>query len=39
MPERHTTSGSLLLVVAAVVSVQFGGAIAATLVPVVGAAG
>ena len=39
MPERHTASGSLLLVLAAVVSVQFGGAIAATLVPVIGAAG
>ena len=39
MPVRRTPSGSLLLVLAAVVSVQFGGAIAATLVPVVGAAG
>ncbi len=39
MPERHTASGSLLLVLAAVVSVQSGGAIAATLVPVIGAAG
>ena len=39
MPERHRASGSLLLVLAAVVSVQFGGAIAATLVPVIGAAG
>jgi inner membrane transporter RhtA len=38
MPVRRTSGGSLL-VVAAVVSVQFGGAIAATLVPVVGAAG
>jgi inner membrane transporter RhtA len=39
MPVRRTPGGSLLLVLAAVVSVQFGGAIAATLVPVVGAAG
>jgi inner membrane transporter RhtA len=39
MPARQTSGGSLLLVMAAVVSVQFGGAIAATLVPVIGAAG
>jgi len=39
MPARQTSGGSLLLVMAAVVSVQFGGAVAATLVPVIGAAG
>jgi len=39
MPARQTSGGSLLLVMAAVVSVHFGGAIAATLVPVIGAAG
>ena len=39
MPVRQTSGGSLLLVLAAVVSVQFGGAVAATLVPVIGAAG
>ncbi len=41
MTQRSTPApaGPLLLVLAAVVSVQFGGAVAATLVPVVGAAG
>lgn len=34
-----TRSGALVLFLAAVVSVQFGGAVAATLVPVIGAAG
>lgn len=36
---QRGTSGPLLLVLAAVVSVQFGGAVAATLVPQIGAAG
>lgn len=36
---RHTPGGPLLLVLAAVISVQFGGAVAATLVPIIGAAG
>jgi len=35
----RTSTRSLLLVLAAIISVQFGGAVAATLVPVVGAAG
>jgi inner membrane transporter RhtA len=38
-PAGRGTSEPLLLVLGAIVSVQFGGAIAATLVPVVGAAG
>ena len=33
MPVRQTSGGSLLLVLAAVVSVPFGGAVAAPLVP------
>ena len=39
MPPRRAPAPPLLLVLTAVVSVQFGGALAATLVPVVGAAG
>ncbi|WP_270889431.1 EamA family transporter [Pedococcus sp. 5OH_020] len=38
-PARRSSASPLLLVVAAVVSVQFGGALAATLVPRIGAAG
>ncbi len=39
MSAARTSTRSLLLVLAAIISVQFGGAVAATLVPVVGAAG
>ena len=39
MSAARTSTRSLLLVLAAIISVQFGGAGAATLVPVVGAAG
>ncbi len=39
MPQQRVPGPSLLLVLAAVVSVQFGGAVAATLVPLIGAAG
>ena len=38
-PRARSSGGALALVLAAVVSVQFGGAVAATLVPVIGAAG